>query len=394
MKTRTYKVIPRRLLFSAVLVLLSQLTACSTYDAVRVVTSRDPGKAIEQTAKNRVQSYKNNPLVLAKDVRQLINTLKGRVDREWGVKNRQLPSPHRFVKYSQNYKSRAIIDFDSGNIRIETVADKRPLQSLHNAIVTTLLTPDDPRSVDLYTDHVVELKGRPYLAGFVRNQHGTYISNPEHASHYADYLIKYKLKKRSLTVGKKKQLSRSVSFRMVNNHEDIRARQYAGLVNRYSSRYRLNKSLVYAIIKTESNFNPYAISAAPAYGLMQLVPTSGGRDAFRYVKGRDQIPSRQYLFDAQNNIELGSGYLNIIHTRYLKNIQNPLSREYCVIAAYNTGSGNVLNAFHSDRERATRIINRMSPSQVYKHLRTKLKYHEARRYLLKVTEAQRHFVRL
>lgn len=395
MNTRSYKAIPRYLLlFSSLLVILSQLAACSTYDAVRVVTSRDPGKAIEQTAKNRVHSYKHNPFVLAKDVRRLINTLKGKVDREWGTKNRQLPSPHRFVKYTQNYKSRAIIDFDSGNIRIETVATKRPKQSLHNAIVTTLLTPDDPRSVDLYTDHVVELKGRPYLAGFVRDHRGAYVSNPEHASRYADYLIKRQLKQRTISAGKKKQLALSVNFKMVSDHADIRARRYKGLVNRYANRYKLNKSLVYAIIKTESNFNPYATSAAPAYGLMQLVPTSGGRDAFRYVKGRDQIPSRQYLFNAQNNIELGTGYLNIINYRYLKNIQNPLSREYCSIAAYNTGSGNVLRAFHRDRKRAAKIINRMTPAQVYQHLRKKLKYHEARRYLLKVTEAQRHFVRL
>jgi len=380
--------------YFVILVIISQLAACSTYDTVRVITSRDPGKALEQTAKNRVHSYKHNPFVLAKDVRRLINTLKGKADAEWGRKNRQLPSAHRFVKYSQNYKSRAIIDFDSGNIRIETVAKKRPLQSLHNAIVTTLLTPNDPRSVDLYTDHVVELKGRPYLAGFVKNQRGVYISNPEHASRYADYLIKNRLKKRALTAGKKKQLARSVSFRMVSDHADIRAKQYAPLVHRYARRYQLNKSLVYAIIKTESNFNPYATSAAPAYGLMQLVPTSGGRDAYRFVKGRDQIPSRQYLFNARNNIELGTGYLNIIHTRYLKNIHNPLSREYCVIAAYNTGSGNVLRAFHSNRERAVRMINRMPPAQVYQHLRKKLKYHEARRYLFKVTQAQRQFVRL
>jgi len=382
------------LLLIGLLVVLPQLISCSTYDTVRVITSRDPGKALEQTAKNRVHSYKHNPFVLAKDVRRLINTLKGNVDREWGKKNRQLPSSHRFVKYTQNYKSRAIIGFDSGNIRIETVADKRPFISLHNAIVTTLLTPDDPRSVDLYTDHVVELKGKPYLAGFVKNEHGTYINNVSRASRYADYLLKHKLKQKKIKAGKKTRSVRSVNFKMVSNHANIRARRYAGLVNQFARRYQLNKSLVYAIIKTESNFNPYATSAAPAYGLMQLVPTSGGRDAFKFVKGKDHIPSRQYLFNAKNNIELGTGYLNIINTRYLKNIHNPLSREYCVIAAYNTGSGNVLRAFHKNRDRAIRIINRMPPAQVYQHLRKKLKYHEARRYLWKVTHAQRQFVRL
>jgi len=384
----------RALFFSASLIILSQLVACTTSDAVRVITSRQPDKAIEQTAKSRVQTYKYNPFVLARDVKRLINTLKSNVDREWGRKNRVIASPHRFVKYTQNYKSRAIIDFDNGKIKVETVSNKRPLQSLHNAIVTTLLTPNDPRSVDLYTDHVVELKGQPYLAGFVKNQFGSYITSPEYAARYADYLIKHHLKQQYLHVNGKKQTLRRVNFRMVNNHADIRAKQYAGLVKHYARRNQLSSSLVYAIIKTESNFNPYATSTAPAYGLMQLVPTTGGRDAFRFVKGQNRTPSRQYLFNARNNIELGTGYLNIINTRYLKGIRDPLSREYCAIAAYNTGSGNVLKAFHTNRDRAIKIINSLSPAQVYKQLRSKLKYKEARRYLFKVTQAQKYFIRL
>jgi len=390
--TKTYFLrLPYYLCFISLSLLL---TACSTSNAVRVLTSHHPDEAIAQIAKSKVHSYKHNPLVLARDVGRLIDTLKGKVDPKWGRKNRVLPSPHRFVKYSQNYKSRAIIDFDSGKISIETVASKRPLKSLHNAIVTTLLTPDDPRSVDLYTDHIVELKGRPYLAGFVKNQYGSFISTPEYASRYADYLIKHQLKQRALDVNGKQHTSRTVNFRMINDHANKRAQQYAGLVKHYAGRYDLSNSLVYAIIKTESNFNPFATSAAPAYGLMQLVPTTGGRDAFRHIKGEDRIPSRQYLFNARNNIELGTGYLNIINTRYLREIRNPLSREYCMIAAYNTGSGNVLKAFHPNRDRASDIINSLSPAQVYQHLRKKLKHHEARRYLFKVTQAQRYFVRL
>lgn len=378
-------------LFIAGLSLL--LTSCSTSDAVRVITSKHPDKVIEKVAKSHVHKYKHNPLVLARDVRSLLKTLKRKVDHQWGRKNRAIASSHRFVKYSQNYKSRAIINFDTGKIKIETVASKRPLKSLHNAIVTTLLTPDDPRSVDLYTDHVIELKGQPYLAGFVKNQFGSYISTAEYASRYASYLIKHHLKKRHLHVGNKNKTSRSVHFKMINNHADIRAQKYSGLVKHYAQRNRLSRSLVFAIIKTESNFNPYATSSAPAYGLMQLVPSTGGRDAFRFVKGEDRIPSRQYLFNARNNIELGTGYLNILNSRYLKDVQNPLSREYCMIAAYNTGAGNVLKAFHPNRDRATRMINSMTPPQVYRHLRRKLKHQEARRYLLKVTKAQRKFTR-
>ena len=41
---------------------------------------------------------------------------------------------------------------------------------------------------------------------------------------------------------------------------------------------------------------------------MQLVPTSGGREAYRKAKGQDVAPSRDYLFDPANNVELGTAY--------------------------------------------------------------------------------------
>ena len=147
-------------------------------------------------------------------------------------------------------------------------------------------------------------------------------------------------------------------------------------------------------METESSFNPYAISPIPAVGLMQIVPTSAGRDTWRFLKKEDRIPSKQYLFDADNNIEMGSAYLHLLQSRYLENIKNQVSREYCVIAAYNTGSGNVLNTFSKDRKKAVDIINRMSPEAVYRKLRNSLPYQEARRYIMKVTEAKKRYVGL
>jgi len=367
------------------------LSGCTTSEAVRVISSRDPGKAIERTAKRRVTNAKNNPLALAREVKQLLKLLRGNVDRQWGKKDRALPSTHRYVKYTNNYKSRAIINFDSGLIRVETVDNKNAKRSLRNAIITTLLTPDDPRAVDLYTAKKVALKGRPYLFGLVHNHRGEHINTPKKAEAFAKRLIAKQLKTRKV---KSKTTARYVEFSMVNDHADLRAKRYSGFVNLYADRFKISKNLVYAIIKTESNFNPYAVSSAPAYGLMQLVPRTGGRDAFRHVKGKDRAPSREYLFIAGNNIELGTGYLNVLSYKYLKGINNALSREYCAIAAYNTGAGNVLKVFSRDRAQAKRVINSMSPKEVYQRLHKHLKHKEARRYLAKVTEARRLFVRL
>ena len=73
-------------------------------------------------------------------------------------------------------------------------------------------------------------------------------------------------------------------------------------------------------------------------------------------------------------------------------IGNMVSREYCVISAYNTGPGNVLRAFHSNRTEAVNQINRLEPPAVYEKLRTGLPYAETRQYLEKVVGYRRQFV--
>ena len=70
-----------------------------------------------------------------------------------------------------------------------------------------------------------------------------------------------------------------VNISMVTNFSHKQAEKYRGVVGQFAERYQVSPSLVFAIIRTESNFNPFAVSSAPAYGLMQLVPTSGGLEA-------------------------------------------------------------------------------------------------------------------
>ncbi len=58
-------------------------------------------------------------------------------------------------------------------------------------------------------------------------------------------------------------------------------------------------------------------------GLMQLVPSSGGRDVYRKPKDEDKMPTRDYLFDLENNIELGAAYLNVLSYAQLDDITIP-----------------------------------------------------------------------
>ncbi len=377
------------------------LPACSTTDVISIATSRDPSAALSSLAKNRGESYRRNPVRLVSDLRQLrhdyhklLTLLRSEVGKEWGRKEVVTPGNKRYVKYTQNYQSRAIVDFDEGRVTIETLDQQQPDTSLKNAIVTTLLTPEDPRGVDLYSASSVRLSGRPYLSGLVLDHQGRGIDGPSSAEAYADYLLRHKRQQRQLITASGTKRVYYISLQMVNDYHNRQARRYRAQVEKYAAKFGVSKSLVYAIIKTESAFNPFAVSAAPAYGLMQLVPTSAGRDAFKLVEGYDQTPSKEYLFIADNNIELGTAYLSILDRRYLASIHDPLSREYCIISAYNGGAGNVFSLFATERAEAARRINRLGPAEVYRQLRDNHPRDETRRYLVKVLDARREFVSL
>lgn len=366
-----------------------------------VARADDRSAAAREVLRQRGDTYSSNPQAAINDIRQierdyqrLVDFLTGNVNRTWGKKETKLPTRTHYVKYTQNYMSRAVVDFDASRITVETLDEKNPSASLKNAIVTTLLTPSDPRAVDLYSDQPVTLTSdrEPYLKGLVLDQRGREVGTPPEAEAFADHLLGRATKREVVTEGAHKN-ALAVEIAMVANLANKQAEKFRPTVAKVAEQYKISPSLVFAIIRTESNFNPFAVSSAPAYGLMQLVPTSGGREATRRARGRDGVPTKEELFDANNNIELGTAYLSVLSYKQLEAIGNPISREYCVISAYNTGPSNVLRTFNrGSQAEAVNDINRMEPPAVYQKLRSSLPYAETRDYLQKVVGFRRQFV--
>lgn len=283
------------------------------------------------------------------------------IGEEWGKEETKVADQTHVVKYVQNYQSRAIVNFDNGGIVVETLDEKDPERSLENAIITTLLTPNDPRAVDLFSAKDVKLSGKPYLYKLVLDQENRPITTMQQARAFAASLLP-ETKRRTIRTADGAKRVNYVQFSMVNDYVDQRIAAIKEHVEEFSQRYEISKSLIYAIIKTKSNFNPLATSRVPAFGLMQLVPSSGGRDAYAMIKGVNKTPDREYLYDERNNIELGTAYLSILRDRYLSDIADPVAREYCQIAAYNTGPGNLFRCFSGTTkgQPAVERINKLS----------------------------------
>jgi len=300
----------------------------------------------------------------------------------WG-EDARLSGTHTLVRYLDDYHTQVEVDFAGGQVQVETRGGEAPLQQLRQAIVSILLTPADPRLVDLYTAADFGLTGTPFLLGQILDQEGKEVATQWRAQRFADHLIRNQLQQT--------RQGYRVRIAMVRQHQVVAARGVAGQVQQAASKYQVSPALIYAVIETESSFNPFAVSHAGAFGLMQVMPRTAGRDVMQKIYRRDTTPDRSFLLDTNNNIDFGTAYLSILRDNYLRGITDPVAREYCMIAAYNGGAGQLLSSFHRDRKEALRRINRMSASKVYQHILRRHPKAETRNYLKKVTERKRKY---
>lgn len=102
--------------------------------------------------------------------------------------------------------------------------------------------------------------------------------------------------------------------------------KYKNSIDKYCKDYNVDKYLVYAMIKQESNFNNEAVSSAKARGLMQIT-----EDTFNWLKPmlEDNSTTFDDLFDPDTNIRYGVFFLSIL--------QKNFSEQNTVVAAYNAG---------------------------------------------------------
>ncbi|HVK99399.1 MAG TPA: transglycosylase SLT domain-containing protein [Dongiaceae bacterium] len=172
--------------------------------------------------------------------------------------------------------------------------------------------------------------------------------------------------------------------------------EYKPVVSRNAQRFNLSEDIIMAIIHTESHFNPLARSHTPAFGLMQIVPSTAGREASLKLFQEERLLTPPYLLNPRQNIEVGAAYLSVLYYDYLKDIRDPNSRLYYTIAAYNGGPSNVAKAF-TDKpslQDAIDTINNLTPDQVLERLLNKAPSEETRLYVEKVLKRRPFYAKL
>lgn len=111
-------------------------------------------------------------------------------------------------------------------------------------------------------------------------------------------------------------------LRIKGFRDPARAKKYDPLIAAAAERYKIDRALIKAVIRAESDFVPHATSPKGAQGLMQLMPATA------------RLHGVARAYDPADNVEGGVRHLRQLLDRYGGNVR-------LALAAYNAGAGAV-----------------------------------------------------
>lgn len=323
--------------------------------------------------------------------RKAFEAFKEQMKQRWGdFKER---TQKEWVEYNETGEIRSSVDFEEGKGTVEIILEEgedeeEAKEKLKAAVEETFTKKASKREFPMEEEPNKEVTSEPVLEDQLP------VETQEEKKELAEKLVEEEAEVKTVKGedGKERRVVK-VNFELAPDHLQKRAVKVQQIVEDFAKQYEISPALVYAIIHTESYFNPVARSHVGALGLMQVVPTSGGRDAYRHVFKEDGVPTEEFLFDPKNNVNLGSGYVEVLRQNYFRKIEDPVTREYMVVCAYNTGAGNVAKAYNGtfNIRKAIPLINAKTAQQNYDHLLANLPYDETKGYLKKVTDRKKMY---
>ena len=391
------------------LVLLSALLMfCLSVSYAQVESDFERFKREQEASLNSMKQ--NEKLTLEKLEKEYQDYLKAeqeaydkfvkKMSAVWGGDNVVESTSKEWVEYTDNGNSRSIVDFEKGEATIEiivteeeSVSEEAIEKKVEDKIKELIISQGKTKDYDSSKEKAVPLQETPVLENQVQTPSGEVVTKENLNESVKEIAEEVKIEKKEVTGddGEKRQVV-EVKLELAPDHIRTRAEQYKAEVEKYCRKYDVNPAMAYAVMQTESSFNPKAKSYVPAYGLMQIVPSSAGQDCAQSLKKPFTQPTANYLYEPENNIEMGIHYLYLLNKRYYTGVTNQDSRNLCVIASYNTGAGNVARALRGDTKisKAISQINAMSYEELFRYFEKKL-LPETQNYIRKVTERINEF---
>lgn len=156
--------------------------------------------------------------------------------------------------------------------------------------------------------------------------------------------------------------------------KNVYPKKYSEYVERYSEEYDIDENFIYAVIKTESGFDPDARSNVGAVGLMQLMPI-----AFKEVSNNiEDNKGLKYsdMYNPEYNIMYGTWYLDYLYEQF--------GSYELTIAAYHAGMTEVRGWLYNGVLDEDNLNLDNIPSE----------YSDTRHYINKVISAYKEYNRL
>lgn len=122
---------------------------------------------------------------------------------------------------------------------------------------------------------------------------------------------------------------------------------YADILAEAADRHGIDRSLLAAVAKVESNFDPFAVSPVGACGILQLMPSTASRFGVKR------------LFDPKENADAGARYLRWLIDRFDGRVD-------LALAGYNAGEGAVdrhrgIPPFRETRSYVSKVLATSEP---------------------------------
>lgn len=299
----------------------------------------------------------------------------------------ELSNKEQWVQYSNNDNVKRKVNFESGAVIVEVVGDNVPQKEIQKIVKAQVNELQQQTTEDAFKKDKVlsKINAKPIKAETEQKViPDLNIDDLQNTAKQSEFKQDngVKITRISMTVPKNKIAQRAMI--------------YLPDVNKVSKKWNVRPELILAIMHTESHFNPMAQSHIPAYGLMQVVPASAGRDVTKVYLGKESVLTPEILFDPKLNIDIGTAYINVLFTRYLKNVEDEDAKTYLAISSYNGGIGAVAKHFtgKGSLSALAKKANTLDSDSIYTSLVQDFPFKETRNYLKKVNDKKLYYSKM